>query len=264
MEEYWQTKIRTPNMAQFIPYPLMPTPNTGGGGQNNFSIIDGNRLAFEKDLNGNGPVLQNMIWERGGSIYVYVPKKGEPYYKKAWMAPSVRWPRIVIAFNVVKVIEKYGDWWKIEGIPSDANLSTDFINQERTPWYVHQVWCGGKKDRSGKIAIRNMPKGKARMAIFDPKNLAGTGGDYLWLHSSSLEKRLDDPLLPLVAPEGVVVYDGSSEDEYERMTFLRGSKIRQRPEDDSAKIRTLTRSETLIVYEKRGDWARVLEGWIRF
>lgn len=264
MEQYWQTAIRTPNMTQFIPYPLMPTPTPGGGGQSNWTMIDGNRLKFVKDLNGNGPVLQNMIWEKGGSIYVYFPKKGEPYYKKAWMAPAVRWPRIVIAYNVVKVVEEYGQWRKIEGAPKDFDFSIDVVNQKTKPWWVQQIWCGGKKDRSGKIAIRNMPKGKGLLLVQDPTDLPGTGGDDLWLHVSALEKRLDDPLAPLIPPPGVVVYDSSVEENFERMTFLRGSVIRQRPSQDARKIRKLAFSETMIVYEKQGDWAKVLEGWIQF
>ena len=263
MEEYWQTKIRTPNMTQFIPFPLMPKPGAGAGGQNNWTLMDGNRLVFEKELNGNGPVLQNMIWEKGGSIYVYVPKKGEPYYKKAWQAPAVRWPRIAIAYNVVKIIEKRGEWWRVEGVPKDADLSLDKISQELTPWYVHQIWCGGKKDRTGKIAIRNMPKGKGVMLIPEPVGLPGTGGEGLFIHSSSLEKQLDDPLAPLVPPEGVVVYDSSVENNLETMTFLRGSIIWQRPAAGSGKIRKLAKTETLYVYDKQGDWVKVFEGWIQ-
>jgi hypothetical protein len=264
MEEYWQTRIRTPNMTQFIPWTLYPKKGGfGAGGQNNWSEIGGNRLKFIKDLNNNGPVLQNMIWERGGSIYVYVPKKGEPYYKKAWQAPAVRWPRIGVVFNVVKVVEREGDWNRIEGIPADAELSTDLINRQKTPWLVHRIWCGGKKDRSGKIALRNMPKGAADMGLFEPVGLPGTGGDGLWLHISSLEKRLDDPLAPLVPPDGVVVYDNSLTGNYDAVTFLRGSIIWQRPQEGSQKIRKLIKSETLLVYEIVGDWYKVFEGWIK-
>ncbi len=192
--ELWTLSMRlTPTATQFLPWTLFPKPVDGTGGQANYLNINGRHLAFERAIN-TYEVMQSLIWEQGGSIYIVDPK--EAAQGKKWKdCTSVRWPMLCLAGhnpdktpvrNLVSVVEHYGNWVRIEGIPHDAILDPTVINHTNTPWLVHRVWCG----REG---LNDLPHGIGNMGIWKPKGFTGTPAEDsdLWLKAEALEARVD-------------------------------------------------------------------------
>lgn len=228
--------------------PLFPEPRSDSGGQGNALKLEGEYIAFIKELNRNIPALmQWLVKDEKDAIYL---TKG---YGKWDSSPRYYWPMIAIGFDALEVEEDPirglgGSFYKVTGLPINGEVNDyDFPT---TGHVIHRVYTNNHG------IVRDTPAGAVGfMPIFDPSYWGKGSGLYILVEDTIAY----DPEYPIPLP---VNWDEQQPGENQPDVYIVRHQAKVEPHGVLGAGREFTISGTRE--DRRGIWGRLWGGnrWI--